>query len=121
MSTEIVEQLKNGVVVRVSDGTEVHCKPLSLADAITFFDLWDIRNDETLSKPERYRARLKMVKAFQKAYPELATRITASDVDAVLPGFFWVESGAGVPAIEALLTGTPPSASTPPDTDARRT
>lgn len=118
MATEIIEQLKNGVVVRVSDGSTVHCKPLMLGDAITFLDLWNMRADASLPTEQRYEARLAMVKAFQKAYPELADKITAADVDVVLPGFFWVASGAGIPAMQDAPTGTPPSAPTSPATDA---
>lgn len=88
MSTEIVEQLKNGVVVRLGDGTEVHCKPLMLGDAITFLDLWAVRADLKAQPAERVRARFMIAKAFHKAYPELADKITVADVEAVLPGFF---------------------------------
>lgn len=118
MATEIVEQLTNGVVVRLSDGALVHCKPLSLADAIVFFDLWDIRGDAAKNADERYEARIKMVRRFNAAYPDLAGRITAADVDRVLPGFFWIESGAVWQAPPSITppTGTPPSAPTPPDT-----
>jgi hypothetical protein len=115
MPTEIVEHLTNGVVVRLGDGTEVKCAAITLAAAIKFFDLYDIRTDETRSPVEHYRARVQMCREFFKAYPALGDKITMEDVDNLLPGFFWAASGAVVPALlaETGPTGTPPSKSTP--------
>jgi hypothetical protein len=110
---EIVQQLANGVVVRLVDGTEVHCKPITLGSAIRFLDLWDVRLDEQRPAQERYQARVSMCREFFKSYPDLAERITMEDVDVLLPGFFWGASGATVPtAAEPAPTGTTPSAPT---------
>lgn len=139
----VVEQLANGVKVRLADGTEVVCKPLSLTAGMRIVDLWAKRTNPRLRElseqlkadptPERREeierellplaqasadARREIARVFLAEYPDLGPKISGGDVEVLVPDFFWSESGAAVvvamPPTAEAATGTPSSKSTLP-------
>jgi len=90
----VVEQLLNGVSVRLSDGTIVVCKPLTLKRARQFLKLW-----VKLSDPDaevRITSRVALLDAFAEEYPELEEKLGGGDVERLVPGFSLAVTGAAI-------------------------
>ncbi|HLZ46571.1 MAG TPA: hypothetical protein VKQ05_12930 [Gemmatimonadales bacterium] len=128
--TTAVEQLENGVRVQCTDGAIVVCKSLTLQAAKQIITLWRKRfaprppvSDPPTDAERRAvtawaigvaDARVEVVDVFGTLYPELAAHISPGDVESLLPDFFWLATGAAVPATTDPLTGTPPTPPTAP-------
>lgn len=121
MPAAIVEQLVNGVKVRLGDGRELVCRPLPLADAMTIINHWDAMGRADASPSQIADAKLGILRCFATRYPELATEIAAGDVEGtgeapgLIHGFFWGRTGAlVVRPSPAASTGTASGESTSP-------
>lgn len=95
MPDSLVEHLEHGVAVQCADGTRIVCKPLPLRDMIFFVELWD-QLAEAQTPKARIKLRFDMATRFNAVYPELAEHISGADVEALLPNFFWIATGATV-------------------------
>jgi hypothetical protein len=114
MPGAIVEQLTVGVKVQCADGTEVICTPLPLGIGMQIVDCWDKRGNPQVELAERAAARLEVVRLFTQQYPDLALHISAGDVEALVPDFFWAVTGAAVVRPATPSTGTSSGAPTAP-------
>lgn len=150
--TTVVEHLTNGVRVRLASGEVITCAPLMLDKGMKLADTWDqrivlrarltalqaqlaqasdevpeaerakIQTDLIAAADDVARLRSQVARLFVEAYPGLSSKISAGDVEALVPHFFWSATGASVlvemePTISPAIvesTGTPSGENTSP-------